>query len=130
MVYKYDVPKLYGWVFATLQSVANNNNVYMQSCSSAALTRFLDLSIKCHKLETTAAIVKNWVERLWNKSTPSAPAILATHRNLQDLRGPAYYTHLLDMHDRQGSPTAYRATHHREFMCSLGHVGRVLSFHA
>ena len=113
MVYKYDVPKLYDWVFATLRSVANND-VYMESCSSAALTRFLDLSIKCHKAETTTAIVKKWVERLWNKSTPSTPAILASDRhNLQDLRGPAYYVHLLDMHDRQGSPTAYGATHLR-----------------
>jgi len=85
----------------------------MQSCSSAALARFLNLSIKCHKLETTATIVKNWVERLWNKSIPSTPAIFATHRNLQDLKGPAYYAHLLDMHDRRGSPTAYGATHFR-----------------
>ena len=113
MVFKYDVPKLYDWVFATLRSVANND-VYMESCSSAALTRFLELSIKCNKGATTAAIVAKWVERLWNKSTPSTPAILASDRhNLELLRGPAYYVHLLDMHDRQGSPTAYGATHLR-----------------
>ena len=31
--------------------------------------------------------------------------------NLQELQGPEYYIHLLDMHDRQGLPTGYGVTH-------------------
>ena len=71
------------------------------------------LNIKCHNSLTTAAILKNGVVLLFHNRTASTPTILASDRHgFEDLRRPAHYVRLLDVHsDVQGSPTAYRATH-------------------
>ena len=112
MTVKYDTLKLSDWVAIAIRN-ASQNTALMDSCSSATLSRFVDVAI-FNKYDTALRhIISKWCERLIHKSTPSVPAIQVADRHekvLKDLKGVAYYVHVQDMHDRQTTFTETGAT--------------------
>ncbi|KDR83058.1 hypothetical protein GALMADRAFT_134567 [Galerina marginata CBS 339.88] len=105
MTQKYDIPKLHTWLRAALHSTASSP-VFMESCASASLAQLVDACIKYKYPDTLLLVVAKWCARLEAKDTPSVPAIQAADRHeLVDLRGVAYYVHIQDMIDRQGTFT-------------------------
>ncbi|CAA7262833.1 unnamed protein product [Cyclocybe aegerita] len=114
MTRKYpDLPRMIEWADAQVRSVAADN-VFMDSCSSAALAEFTTFAILHEFPDELALIQKKWCERLQSKSAPSVPAIQVADEypeDLKELRGIAYYLHIQDMMDRQTQFTESGATH-------------------
>ena len=97
----YSAEKLKDWVESKFTDMASGTHPFLDSCSSNSLS--LLLSIGCNGREDFKnAVVKKWIQRLWNKSAPSVPAVdAAEQHSIDSLRGVAYYIYTQDMVDRQ-----------------------------
>ncbi|KAF9481113.1 hypothetical protein BDN70DRAFT_876715 [Pholiota conissans] len=127
---KFDIPKMHDWAVEMLHKTANNH-VFMQSCSSASLALLVDTAKSNHKKygKVLDATVKAWCNRVWDKTTPSVPAMqTADKHDLPELVGTAYYVHVQDMHDRQTSFTERGAAKIRvDLKLNNGQVMRLLT---
>lgn len=107
MTLKYDLSKMKTWVSAAILRASKCSSV-MDACSSATLSKFVDVAVY-HKYDSALKlVVSKWCERLIGKSTPSVPAIQAADKHkeiaaddIKRLKGIAYYVHVQDMLDRQ-----------------------------
>ena len=132
MTVKYDLPKVSVWVSETILEVAKCSSV-LDACSSATLSRFVDVAVSRKNHSTLALVVHQWCKRLLDNSAPSVPAIQTAdkHEGLQsddmrELRGIAYYVHVQDMLDRQTEQSG--ATHLRtDSKLNNGQVMRLLA---
>lgn len=94
---KYEMPNLRVWAESFLQGLVADT-IFLSSCSSACLTHLVDTCSTFEDADKLKILVNHWMQRLENKDTPCAPAIIAADRfGLKDLRGAAYYFHLQDM---------------------------------
>lgn len=127
---KYEIPKMHEWAVDTVFKTATDS-VFMESCSSASLSLLIDIAKMNEKkyAKVLDATVKKWCDRVWNKSTPSVPALQTADRHeLHGLLGVAYYVHVQDMLDRQTSFTEKGATQLRaDPKLNNGQVMRLLT---
>ncbi|CAK5283859.1 unnamed protein product [Mycena citricolor] len=129
--YQFDCPKLKTWANAALLRTFSAETSLLSSCSSALLTRALDVAIRTRQDDLIEATITRWCERLKTGDTPCVPAIIAADiHELQGLRGVAYYQHVQSMIARQTTVTGRGATQFTaDARLSNAQVMRLLSGH-
>lgn len=130
----FHAPIMEDWVAQVILNTAKSIDL-MDACSSATLSKFIDIALEHNYHAALKLVVDKWCNRLIGKSTPSVPAIQAADRHeeakiddLKKLRGIAYYVHVQDMLDRQTEHAESGATHLRtDPKLNNGQVMRLLS---
>ena len=97
----FDIPSLDTWA-VTIAQRACEDDTYIASCSSLVLRKLIEVADRANKPELVSAVASKWAGRVLKKDAPSVPAIqTAEEYNILELRGIAYYVHLLEMNDFQ-----------------------------
>ncbi|KAF5377918.1 hypothetical protein D9615_006697 [Tricholomella constricta] len=100
--------ELHEWAIQSMQKAFTANIVLTDTCSSANFTRVIEIATQYKATDLLDAAVSTWSDRVRRRDIPAVPAILAadTHK-LPQLRGIAYYTHLLEAIEQSppGTPT-------------------------
>ncbi|KAG6831318.1 hypothetical protein H0H93_013799, partial [Arthromyces matolae] len=89
--------RLHEWSITSIHRAFTSNSSLVDSCSSAILTRVIEVAAQYKAADLLDAVVNKWCERIQRKDSPSVPAILAADEHkLEKLGGVAYYAHLLE----------------------------------
>lgn len=90
------------WSLETIHKMIKDDSVFIETCSSAIFSRIVDVAIESKTPDLLRVVTTNWSTRVRLQNIPSVPAILAADRyDLFELRGVAYYTHILEMIEGQ-----------------------------
>ncbi|KAG6853087.1 hypothetical protein C0991_006981 [Blastosporella zonata] len=98
--------RLHDWAIESMQRAFSSDVSLVDSCSSAVLTRVIEVAVQFKAKDLLEAVVSKWCDRVRRKDSPAVPAILAADEHkLEKLRGIAYYTHLLEAIEQAPPPT-------------------------
>ncbi|KAG6902624.1 hypothetical protein C0995_014230 [Termitomyces sp. Mi166 len=99
--------RLHDWTIDSMHRVFSSDSSLVDSCSSAILTRVIEVATQYKATDLLEATVSKWCTRVRRKDSPAVPAILAADEyELAKLAGVAYYTHLLEAIEQASPPTA------------------------
>ncbi|KAF8073994.1 hypothetical protein FPV67DRAFT_778275 [Lyophyllum atratum] len=97
---------LHKWSIQSMHYGFASNAVLAETCSSANFTRAIEIAAQYKANELLEAAVSKWSDRVRRREIPAVPAMLAADAHkLSELRGVAYYAHLLDAIEHSPPPT-------------------------
>ncbi|RDB14914.1 hypothetical protein Hypma_016391 [Hypsizygus marmoreus] len=107
-----DFHELHSWTMKTIYTAFTTRPTFTDACTSATLTRTVEVASRCKATDLLDAAAARWSDRLRRKTIPAVPAILiADTYNLRGLRGIAYYTYIQEILDASPPQSTMSAIH-------------------